>query len=1275
MDASLAPDTWAWDFGDGNTSTTPSPVHTYSARGSYTVTLTVTNISTGCMDVETQTVTVADPIADFIGAPTFGCRPLTVNFTDVSVDAAAWQWDTGTMTSFSQNPTFTYVNPGIYDVSLIITDVHGCQDTMIKPDYVTATGPVSNFSSNPTTGCSPLDVIFTDSSVATLSPITGWNWDFGDGTNSVLQNPVHTYASTGYYTITLTVTDADGCQHASTRVNYIQPTFPVPNFSADTLSCTTRGVQFVNMSVGVGMNFLWNFGDSTTSASTNPSHTYTQEGTYTISLTVTDLNGCDSTYTRPDYVVVADPVADFGADNTFAPCPPLLVAFGDSSTSDVQSWQWNFGDGAASTLQQPSHVYSAPGVYDVTLVVTSQLGCRDTLFRDDYIRVLGPTGTFTFDPDSGCLGQQVDFTATTQNTAARTWDFGDGTILADGDSTSHVYITQGIYHPIIILDDGVGCIFAVPSPDSIVIGDIAAEFVASEVEPCPYESVQFTDLSTSFPDIVSWMWDFGDGVTSSQQNPTHAYDTAGYFDVMLVVDNGICPDTIIKTDYIYVTPFPMADFTMTTDSGCATVSVDFQDNSTWDSVITSWRWDFDDGSSDSVPDPSHTFTSVGDYDVQMIVTSIIGCSDTISKPIVVNPLPTAFAGPDSNVCRGTPMQLNASGGVTYQWAPIADLDNSNIADPIATPNDTTVYILTVTDSNGCQNTDTTVLNILDVPVAGVSPDIEICIGNSVELIASGGISYLWSPSGSLSCSNCSNVIATPDTTTSYQVRVGNAVGCYDYDTVVVTVRPRPTGITTPDTEICIGESVQLESQDGVQHFWNADSSLSCIHCPNPVATPTVTSIYTLLLYNQYNCDTYDSVEIVVHNLPVITIQAENICEGETTQITATGGTIYNWAPSSGLSCSSCPNPFASPDSTITYHLEVINDFTCVNYDSVTIEVAPMPEVQTIEDVTICQGDEVKLTTDYQNTVAVNWNPFNGMKDSLQWNPIARPDVTTTYVVTATNLANCEARDTVTITVITKVDASVGNDISICYGETAQLQGQINQYGNMGTQVIWFPVNYLDNTTSLSPVSSTLQTITYTMVAFSGHCEPDSNSVTVTVNPLPVIDLGHDQDVLSETEITLAPANASNNIVDYNWTFDPALSCVSCESPSVVVMTNDKFVLTVVDENGCVSKDSVNVKVKGRCAENIFVPKAFTPNHDEINDRLFVRGGNFIADLHYYKIYDRWGNKVFETSEISEGWDGLYRGKKMNPAVFVYSIEGVCTNGELLQKKGNVTLLR
>lgn len=1271
VDASLAPDTWFWDFGDGATDSVSNPAHVYPGRGSYHVTLTCTNLFSGCVDVEEHDITVTDPLADFIGAPTFGCRPLNVSFTDNSIDAVSWYWETGGMTSTSQNPSFTYTIPGTYDVMLVITDLHGCNDTLVRPAYVTVTGPTSDFTSNPTTGCAPLNVSFSDLSTVFSAPIVTWNWNFGDGNSSALQNPNYTYNATGFYTVSLTVTDADGCAHTAAKANFIQPTFPLPDFSSDTLTCTTRGIQFANLTTGVGMTFLWDFGDSSTSTATNPLYFYASEGTYSVSLSVTDVNGCDTTLVKPNYIRVADPKADFGADNTFAPCPPLLVNFADSS-DDAISWQWNFGDGASSTLQHPSHLYVAPGMYDVTLIVSSALGCSDTLFRDDYIVVNGPNGTFAFNPDSGCIGQQVDFAAVTYNTTFRTWDFGDGTVQAGGDTISHLYVTTGIYHPIIILDDGLGCIFAVSAPDSIVIGSIVPDFSASFTEPCLNEPVLFTNATSVFPASVSRLWDFGDGTTSALPNPLHAYDTSGRFDVTLIEHNGICYDTVVKPQYIYVTPYPQADFTMSAAKGCINSGITFTDATAIDTLITSWAWNFGDGSVDSIPNPTHLFDSLGTFSIELIVESAKGCTDTAGKTFTVHPLPVAAAGPDTTECEGVGVRLNGSGGAAYSWSPAAGLDDPAIANPVATPSDTTVYILTVTDTNNCLNVDSMAFTVLPRPAASSVADIEICEGDSVQIWAAGGDSYSWSPAANLDCDTCSSTTVFPGITTLYNVRVTNLLQCHDYDSVLVTVNAKPLGITTPATGICIGESVQLESQGGTNHAWSPAADLSCGTCSNPVASPDTTTTFALQIVNQYNCAINDSVTITVHPLPAIVIQAADVCVGDTTQILSSGGALYNWTPSVGLSCSTCPNPFAFPDSSTTYYLTVISSFMCENNDSVTIQVLPTPTVQTIQDVIICEGDEVPLSTSYTGTDSINWSPVQGIKGDIP-SPIAKPDVTTHYTVTAFNLAGCSASDDVTVTVIDKVDADINEVAEICTGESLQLNGVIIEQGHLGTSVSWSPSTGLSSTTSLTPTAQPQTTTTYTMIASSGSCSPDTSTVTVTVNPLPDIDLGPNRTVLENEEITLTPSSASN-ITEYQWDFNSVLSCLDCETPTALVSSAETFYLTVTDDKRCVNRDTVRVSAIGFCEDNIFVPKAFSPNDDEINDRLYVRGLH-IAELKYFRVFDRWGNQVFSTANQSDGWDGVYRGRKMNPAVFVYGLEAVCTNGKKVKIKGNVTLIR
>lgn len=1026
------------------------------------------------------------------------------------------------------------------------------------------------------------------------------------------------------------------------------------------------------------MAFIWDFGDGDSSTSVNPTHIYTTEGVYTVSLTVTDLNGCDSTNVKTDYITVTDPVADFVADSTFSPCPPLLVNFTDSSTTDAVSWRWDFGDGTSSNVRNPSHVYLSPGLFDVMLTVTNNLGCVDTIVKDGFVLLMGPNGTFEFTPQEECLNNEIFFEATTTNTVSRTWDFGDGTLSSGEDTITHVYAISGVYYPSIILQDGMGCTYFVHSEDSLVVGDLDLDFQAGTTDPCLYEAVEFTDLSSGFPAITSRRWFFGDGDSAMVQNPVHSYLSAGAMDVKLIVSNGLCTDTLIKPGYVYADPGPQADFTVSESAGCDSLYVDFQDNTISDSAIVSWYWDFDDGNFDFTANPGNAFSTIRDYDVQFIVTTSNNCRDTIYQTITIHPLPVAEAGPDTSFCEGGSILLNGSGGISYSWIPATSLDDADIAAPVATPASTTKYFLTVTDSNNCQHMDSVTIGINPLPVVSMAGDDSICIGNSIMLWAAGGNdgsdTYIWSPATALDCATCSNPVSQPDSTITYEVEVSTSFQCKGYDTVTVTVVERPGGVITSDSSICFGESMNLEVSEGASYAWTPDSSLSCPDCKEPVATPTSATTYGVTVINDFGCDTYDSVTVTVNPLPDIeTEYNDHICQGDNTQIATSGGTIYGWTPSVGLSCDNCSNPVAGPDTTTTYVLEVVNIFACVAYDTLQIQVEPRAIVQTIDDLTLCHGDEIELTTTYENTDSLSWSPSTGLNKSNDPTPIARPDITTQYVITAFNAAKCPVRDTVIISVIDKVEAAISDDFEICIGETVEMEAAVIQEGNMGSNIIWYPVNGLKNPTEWNQTVTPNSDIEYNFIVYSGSCVPDTQSVSITVNPLPVINTGEDQYVIEQTEVTLT-TNGSSNISDYEWYPIEDLSCINCANPMVLANNTTTYYVNVVDENGCMNNDSILVKVIGQCGEHVFVPNTFTPNGDDINDELYVRSRS-LSSLNYFRIFDRWGTLIFETDDLNTGWNGIYKGKKLNTSVFVYMLQGVCTNGQIVNKKGNVTLMR
>lgn len=395
------PVSWAWSFGDGNTSAEQSPSHTYSAAGSYTVTLTATNAEGSDTLSKSGYITVSGsvtvPVASFVAAPTSGTAPLAVQFADASSNApVSWAWSFGDgSTSTEKNPSHSFTTAGTYTVTLTAINAGGSH-TVSRSSYITVTEaaatPDAAFVAAVTSGSVPLTVQFADSS--TNLPAS-WVWSFGDGNTSTEQNPAHTYTSAGSYTVTLTASNTAGSDTVSEAAYItVADAIPVASFTANLTSGTAPlYVQFNDTSANYPTAWTWSFGDGGTSTEQNPVYEYEDSGTFTVTLTTENSAGSNTTYTSGYVTVtaVSSPVTSFSADVLSGTCPHT-VQFTDSSTNTPTAWLWSFGDGHTSTEQNPSHTYTYAGTFTVSLTAYNTGGSR-TSSRTDYITTSGPMTT------------------------------------------------------------------------------------------------------------------------------------------------------------------------------------------------------------------------------------------------------------------------------------------------------------------------------------------------------------------------------------------------------------------------------------------------------------------------------------------------------------------------------------------------------------------------------------------------------------------------------------------------------------------------------------------------------------------------------------------------------------------------------------------------------------------------------------------------------------------------------------------------------------------
>ena len=656
-----APFTYLWNFGDGATSTEQNPSHTYAAHGNYTVTLTATN-SAGA-DTETKEsyiiVTLPPPAADFTASPVTGIKPLTVQFTDISAgnEIDSWAWDIdndGTTDYTTQNPSHTYNDPGTNTVSLTVTNPGGSSGK-VKEGFITVTVPlpVADFTATPSSGNAPLDVQFTD--LSTNMP-TSWSWSFGDGATSDQQNPVHEYTAAGTYMVNLTVSNTAGSD-SEEKPGYITvtatlPDPPVVNFVGDVRSGSPPlTVNFTDQSTNSPTAWSWDFQNDGIIDSTeqNPAYTYTTPGTYQVNLTASNAGG-SAFRLKGNYIKVTqegdtNPAVDFTADSR-AGTAPFTVQFTDLTVTDPIAWSWDFqNDGVIdSNLQNPSYTYMTAGTYQVNLTATNATGTASRL-KANYITVSESSGpsvaTVTVSPDSVSLttGDGQQFTATAYDAggavipgAVFNWSNSDetvGTVNGTGFFTARARGTTTITAE----SGGVPGTAGVEVSDTSLIHASFTSDTAGGRVPCV---VRFTDTSTG-EGITGYEWDFGDGSTSTRENPTHIYVSAGEYTVTLKVSSATGTDTATGTIVVtggFISPGSKvsARFTASPSAGRAPLEVQFTDRS---SGAESWSWDFGDGSTSTEQNPVHVYTSTGTYTVTLSITGAGGSAETTGTVMVI----------------------------------------------------------------------------------------------------------------------------------------------------------------------------------------------------------------------------------------------------------------------------------------------------------------------------------------------------------------------------------------------------------------------------------------------------------------------------------------------------------------------------------------------------------------------------------------------------------------------------------------------------------------
>ncbi len=489
-----------------------------------------------------------------------------------------------------------------------------------------------------------------------------------------------------------------------------------------------------------------------------------------------------------------------------------------------------------------------------------------------------------------------------------------------------------------------------------VITVSACDFAGAELDPtysfCKDLNVSFSNLNNS-PLNTSFLWYFGDGTTSTEQNPMHTYADTGTYTIKLVVNGGgECADS--TTQILSLFPTFRTDFTSNAPV-CKGSPVQFTDGTfaTY-GPVNGWTWNFGDPSSgfantSTVRNPTHTYATPGTYTAQLISKSQKGCIDTLSKPISIVDKPFFKLTNDTLICSIDTLQLNAtvttSGTIT--WSPNYNISDINSFTPLVSPDVTTTYVATFFDASGCFATDSVRVRVVDFVTLSNMPDTVICRTDSVQLrIISDGLTFSWTPSELLVNPNVQNPIAFPSAAnTIFRVRATIGKCSKETDIAVKTV-PYPVANAGPDSLICYGRNIQLQATGGSIYTWSPPFFLNATNIPNPVSIrPTSNITYIVTVRDTLGCPkpVNDSVLIkVVRILADAGPRDTAVVLGQPLQLNGTGGTIYNWTPSTYLSSTTINNPVSNPKDSIIYYLRVSDANGCFGLDTINVRLFKIP---------------------------------------------------------------------------------------------------------------------------------------------------------------------------------------------------------------------------------------------------------------------------------------------------------------------------------------------
>jgi PKD repeat protein len=815
---------------------------------------------------------VNPPVANFTYNVLSQCVPGQVQYSDISTGATSrvWSFPGGTpSTSTAANPLVSYAQPGTYGATLTVSGPGGSNSYFVSTTIVVENHASASFSYFTTTSNTTVSFSYSGSNGQFIS------WNFGDGFGSSLTNPVHTYASDGTYTVTLTVSNACGSNTSSQNVTVL--TLPTANFTANpTQICQRNQVNFKNTSSTNSEQYLWSFpgGTPTSSQLQNPSVYYNNPGTYSVSLTVFNTAGSNTKTVNGMISVSPLPVPSFSYSLNGA-----TVSFNNNSQFANQ-YTWSFGNGAGSGEPNPVYTYNMSGIYTVILAATNQCG---TVSVTQQIEIaLAPVASFVLNGNNpACVNEVVRFQSTSSNNpSVHQWFFQGGTPTVSNLANPLVtYSNPGTYDVQLIVSNSNGT-------DTLSLENFIVIQTIPDLEFAFEDQALNVTFTAEVQNGQNVQWNFGDGQNAAGIFATHSYQNEGEHLVTLSAEN-ICGDNS-TSQLINVFAIPSAVISASATTMCNPATISF--NSVNNPSVNSWFWTFEGGqpATSTMQNPTVNYASPGNYSVNLTVSNPAGQTTVqMDSFITVNGLP------------GTGISINQEGNViTLQntgtnsnetfWtisSQNGSFEFSGATIVFAAP-ENGAYSITQVNTNECGSRTETLnggftVNVYPVPVINL-PSVYLCAGETFNFShnAANGMDYFWEFEGAdpeTSISESPDVIYDMPGVYSVSLTVSNEFGSRSVSVIDAVV---VQGAPEADFEFSINEGITQFTSTGAAgaFLWNFGDQNSTPENPNestienPEHVYTRNGIYTVTLIVDNGC----GADTITGQVQVILSSADDV---------------------------------------------------------------------------------------------------------------------------------------------------------------------------------------------------------------------------------------------------------------------------------------------------------------------------------------------------------------------------------------------------------------